>query len=191
MSLTSAIAMAAEMQPIDVTKDQKAQAHDFVIKRLEQILIDEKLPREVIRSVLNERNDNPRVSLQTARDLARVHQTEAFAAVMASYSRPTKIVSGKEVSSEWEVEESLLKQDEERDLWEAYKGVREAMAAKGSTVEAFVSASAALEAPLERFFDSVFVMDEDEVVRRNRLAMMRDIASLPRGLIDLKSLPNF
>ena len=32
-------------------------------------------------------------------------------------------------------------------------------------------------------------MDEDEVVRRNRLAMMRDIASLPRGLIDLKSLP--
>ena len=48
-----------------------------------------------------------------------------------------------------------------------------------------------LDCPLESFFNSVFVMDEDESVRSNRLAMMRDIAALPKGLLDLGSLPNF
>ena len=56
----------------------------------------------------------------------------------------------------------------------------------------FTAASKGLEAPLEAFFNGVFVMDDDERVRENRLAMMRDIAALPRQAgIDLKCLPNF
>jgi len=112
---------------------------------------------------------------------------------MASYSRPTKLVSGKDYDSGWTVDEGLFRQDEERDLWAAYKAVEAEMGAAGPSpgVGAFVEASGALEAPLESFFNSVFVMDEDESVRSNRLAMMRDIAALPRGLLDLGSLPNF
>ncbi len=42
---------------------------------------------------------------------------------MASYSRPTRIVSGKEVSAEWQVDAARFKQDEERALWEAFQHV--------------------------------------------------------------------
>ena len=79
---------------------------------------------------------------------------------------------------------------EERDLWVAYKQVKSALA-ESSDIETFVEASKALEIPLENFFNSVFVMDEDDDIRQNRLAMMRDIAKLSEGLLDLKSLPNF
>lgn len=37
----------------------------------------------------------------------------------------------------------------------------------------------------------VFVMCEDEKVRRNRLAFLRDLAGLTRGFADLSQLPGF
>jgi hypothetical protein len=37
----------------------------------------------------------------------------------------------------------------------------------------------------------VFVMCEDESVRRNRLAFLRDVANLTRGFADLSQLPGF
>ena len=193
VSLARAIEAAATRQPVEVTEEQRTQAHDFVVRRLEQLLADDGSPREVVRSVLAERSDDPHLAVATVADLACAYKTPEFAAVMASYSRPTKLVSGKDYDSGWTVDEGLFRQDEERDLWAAYKAVEAEMGAAGPSpgVGAFVEASGALEAPLESFFNSVFVMDEDESVRSNRLAMMRDIAALPKGLLDLGSLPNF
>ena len=37
----------------------------------------------------------------------------------------------------------------------------------------------------------VFVMCDEEAVRRSRLALMRDLAALPRGILDLAELPGF
>ena len=91
---------------------------------------------------------------------------------------------------EWKVDESVFQQQEEKELWDAYKAVKNELT-DAFGVKTFVEASKVLEAPLESFFNSVFVMDEDDTIRKNRLAMMRDIATLPRGLLDFKSLPNF
>ncbi len=37
----------------------------------------------------------------------------------------------------------------------------------------------------------VFVMCEDEALRRNRLALLRDLAGITAGLADLSQLPGF
>ena len=190
LDLKQAIAAAAEIQPIDVESEQCDEAHDFVVKRLEQLLIEDDAPREVIRSVLAERNSDPYLAVVTVKELAELYTTEDFAAVLASYSRPTRIVSGKDVDMEWKVDESVFQQQEEKELWDAYKAVKNELT-DAFGVKTFVEASKVLEAPLESFFNSVFVMDEDDTIRKNRLAMMRDIATLPRGLLDFKSLPNF
>jgi glycyl-tRNA synthetase len=34
-------------------------------------------------------------------------------------------------------------------------------------------------------------MAEDEAVRRSRLALLRDVAALPKGVMDLAQLPGF
>ena len=49
----------------------------------------------------------------------------------------------------------------------------------------------ALVGPMDAYFDSVFVMCEDESIRRNRLAMLRDIAALPSGIVNFAQLPGF
>lgn len=49
----------------------------------------------------------------------------------------------------------------------------------------------ALVEPMDAFFDKVFVMCEDEGVRQNRLALLRDIAALPLGIVNFAQLPGF
>jgi glycyl-tRNA synthetase beta chain len=42
---------------------------------------------------------------------------------------------------------------------------------------------------VDRYFDDVLVMAEDEAVRLNRLRMLSEIASTTRGLAHLDRLP--
>lgn len=59
------------------------------------------------------------------------------------------------------------------------------------SVAQFLSACEALIQPIDAFFDKVFVMAEDISVRNNRLALLRDVAGLTRGVVDLSQLPGF
>ena len=45
-----------------------------------------------------------------------------------------------------------------------------------------------LVAPIDAFFRQVFVMVEDERVRRNRLALLQRVAGLTTGIADLTQL---
>lgn len=54
-----------------------------------------------------------------------------------------------------------------------------------------LQAALKLEGPITRFFDSVFVMVEDEAIKNNRLALLQKVASLTSGIIDLTALPGF
>ena len=81
-------------------------------------------------------------------------------------------------------------QDEERALYAAVVAV-EAQLSAGNGVGAFYAASEALAAPVDAFFEKVFVMAEDAGVRANRLALLRRVATLPDGVLDLAELPGF
>jgi len=61
----------------------------------------------------------------------------------------------------------------------------------GVDIKTFVDASLLLIQPLEDFFNNVLVMAEDERIRNNRLALLRKIESLPKGIAELSVLPGF
>jgi glycyl-tRNA synthetase beta chain len=54
---------------------------------------------------------------------------------------------------------------------------------------AALRALASLQAPIDRFFDEVMVMDEDPAVRANRLALLSELDRLCRGVADIACLP--
>ena len=53
----------------------------------------------------------------------------------------------------------------------------------------FLQAALKLEGPITKFFDNVFVMVEDTAVKNNRLALLQEVASVTKGIIDLTALP--
>jgi glycyl-tRNA synthetase beta subunit len=249
---------------------------DFVVRRLEQLLVDGGVPLEAARAVLAERADNPALAAESARQLAAemaAGEGGALRRVMMAFSRPTRIVRGKEVGPlgggglarggdglagllggavacagnppitgdagrplspqplrwrfaaqqaatpalqarsrglgaqgpistprpllpapqvdpSWAVDASLMELQEERDLLAAYMSVSEQVSA-GASVPTFLAACEALVAPIDGYFEKVFVMAEDEAVRRSRLALLRDVAGLTKGVLDLSQLPGF
>ena len=81
----------------------------------------------------------------------------------------------------------------ERDLWTAYGEVKAAIDALEGGSGAYdelrfygemFTRLGALVAPIDRYFDDVLVMDEDEKLRRNRLAMCWNLAQLFRRIAD-------
>ncbi|KAI7756462.1 hypothetical protein M8C21_029396 [Ambrosia artemisiifolia] len=117
-------------------------------------------------------------------------QGELLPKVVEAYSRPTRIVRGKDVDVDTEVIEASFETNEEKMLWSTFLSIRGKIH-PGIEVDDFVEISSQLIQPLEDFFTRVFVMVEDEKVRKNRLALLREISELPRGIIDLSVLPGF
>eukprot|EP00887_Chlorella_sp_A99_P006103 scaffold22.g6103.t1 len=161
LDLPAAVDAAAALQPMDVPPESRAAALDFLERRLEQLLVDGGTPVEAVRAALGERGRAPALAARTAREV------------------------GEEMRS-----------GEAGRLYQ----VRPDM-----SVPAFLEAAEALIAPLDAYFDKarrrflsysaqplpVFVMAEDPALQRNRLALLRDVAALPRGILDLSQLPGF
>ncbi len=84
-----------------------------------------------------------------------------------------------------------LAEPEERALAEAFKevGGRFQQAVEAGDYTDALLALAELGEPVDRFFDEVLVMAEDEQVRRNRLALLNEIHSAFLRVADLSLLP--
>lgn len=59
------------------------------------------------------------------------------------------------------------------------------------SIQDFLTVTSALVDPVDAYFDKVFVMTDDHRVKMNRLAVLRQIASLSGGILDFTQLPGF
>ncbi|KXZ51509.1 hypothetical protein GPECTOR_12g472 [Gonium pectorale] len=189
VSLRAAVAAAAGLQPLPVSAAVQSDVLAYLGGRLEQLLADGGAPAEVVRAALAERGDDPALAARTAEWEAG--EAGRLRRVMAAFSRPTRIVRGKEVPpAEVAVDPSRFEGEEERRLHAAFVEARAKVNA-GSSVSEWLSAAEPLLPAIDAFFEKVFVMCDDAAVRANRLALLRDLAALPRGVLDLSQLPGF
>nr|GLL25620.1 glycine--tRNA ligase, chloroplastic/mitochondrial 2 isoform X1 [Ipomoea trifida] len=196
VDLRRALLLAAAVQPIKVDTRTIDDAHQFVTRRLEQFLMDKGISPEVVRSVLVERANWPRLATKSALKMDSLSKGDLLPKVVEAYSRPTRIVRGKDMNADVEVDETAFEANEERALWSTFVSLRSKihpgiLQDTKMEVDDFVKASLELVDPLENFFNHVFVMVDDERIRNNRLALLKKIADLPVGIADLSVLPGF
>lgn len=153
--------------------------------------------------MLAERGDDPALAASTATQLQAAldaGDNSPLKSVMTALSRPTRIVRGKTVDESVSVDPDLFEHTEEKQLYAAYDAVAQQLQAgagssssRGSSLDVagWLAAAHGLVAPIDAFFDKVFVMCEDEKVRANRLALLRDVAGITQGFVDLSQLPGF
>ena len=109
--------------------------------------------------------------------LLAIRDEDAFSVLAASFKRIRNIIKE---NSATEVDEALLTEKAEKELASAYGQVAAAVQPllDGCDYDGALSAMLALKAPVDEFFDSVMVMDEDEAIRRNRLNLLTAISTL-------------
>jgi len=190
MDLAAAVEAAATAQPVAIADEVRRDALQFLQRRLEQMLIDQGHRVECVRAVLAAKGANPAEAARFVAELDALVASNRFQSTMNAFSRPTRLTRGKDVDRSWAVNPDLFEQDEERALHGAYLEARERIAASGS-LEEFLAGAEGLVAPLEGYMENVFVMAEDEGVRKNRLKFLSDVAALTEGVIDFAELPGF
>lgn len=192
LDFKEALELAADVQPIKVNPQVIDEALQFVTRRLEQFLVDKGVSAEIVRSILTERANFPGLAAKSAYKMEELSKGELFPKVVEAYSRPTRIVRGKEdeLDGEYQVDEAAFETNEERVLWNTFLSVKKSIN-PGLDIDDFVEISSQLIQPLEDFFNNVFVMVDDAKIRKNRLALLKEIADLPKGIADLTLLPGF
>ena len=179
---------AAAGLPVPVSEEHQAAVLEFVAGRLRAWLLDEGYRYDVVDAVLAERGDDPWPALQTVRELSRWVARPDWAETLQAYARCVRIV--RPVGERYALDPARFVDPAEGVLYEAYRACRGKVSPQSSADE-FLAAFVEMIPAITRYFDDVLVMAEDENLRQNRLALLQEIADLPRGIADLSRLEGF
>ena len=176
-------------QGLSFDKAEVAQAIcSFIKGRMEQIARDAKIKSDTVAAVSRGTIEAPVdfFALAHALDDARANDAETFDNLATAYARASHLADVKlgvdvDEASLLPVERALLAATDT-----AQEKVRSAI--DSSAYAEVISALAELRDPIDRFFDDVLVMDEDEAVKNNRLRLLNRFVAVFHDVADMSEL---
>jgi len=165
---------------------------NYIKERLEFLAPDTK-PIELKQAVLKSDCNDIVGVFKRVKALSEISAERYFLKAAKVCERTSNILKGAKGENIDAVNESLLKEDLEKEVWRAY--TTNSVAIKNLIKEerykeATKAYGEAFFETLHRFFDNVLVNTEDNALRENRLAMMRVINELyTNDVADLAMLP--
>lgn len=150
---------------------------DFIKGRFSNDLTGRGLSGAAVEAATSVHFDDPVDSRARIDALLAISGQESFSLLAGSFKRVKNIIKE---NRDTEVREELLTETAEKELQATLSAVRQAttplLAAKsyGEAMNEILK----MKEPVDRFFDDVMVMAEDENLRRNRLALLTAIAEL-------------
>jgi glycyl-tRNA synthetase len=185
--LRKAISAAASVQPVTVDDATRAKVLDFIAGRLRVWLLEEeKLPFDVVEAVLAEQAHNPYRALLNGRELAKWVSMGDWSKLLDAYARCVRITRKEKPFT---LHPDALTPAEAVDLYKATKGIEGELTSESANE--FLTAFSVIVPTITKFFDNVLVMDEDQAVRENRLALLQFVSNLAKGRADLSKLSGF
>jgi glycyl-tRNA synthetase beta chain len=157
------------------------EVREFVEERLEGLLA---VPVEFVRAARASAAPDLAAVAQLAEALYAARDSEAFDGVYTAYDRAHRLAAKSAGDAAPELDRALLKEEAERELAEGLTRVE-----VDGDVQRALESGATLAPLMERFFDEVLVMDEDEAVRANRLRLLLDVRDVLGRLGDFSQIP--
>jgi glycyl-tRNA synthetase len=186
--VAAALDIAAAHLPLDVSPENKFAVLYFIIERLRNILLDEGFRHDVVDAVLAAQGGNPYLASKAVKELSKWVERSDWDRILPAYSRCVRIT--RDLTARYSVKEHGLSEPAEVELYAALEAAERSARAAGS-VDEFLEAFMPLIPLINRFFDTVLVMDEDQRLRENRLGLLQRIAFLAEGVADLSRLEGF
>ncbi len=163
---------------------------DYCLDRLSAYYSEQNIEVNVIQSVLALKPTNP-VDLNK-----RVHAVNTFMALPAAKSLAAankrsgnilKKIKGELPSS---INKKLLSDDAEKSFFTTLNNLNDKVqqSVKAAEYEQALTQLAELREPVDAFFDNVMVMDDNEDVRNNRIALLNNLRGLFMQIADLSKL---
>jgi glycyl-tRNA synthetase beta chain len=157
------------------------EVREFVEERLEGLL---DVPVEYVRAARASAALDLGGVARLAEALYDERGTPAFEGVSTAYERAHRLAGRAAEEAAPEVDRALLKEDAELALADGLGEVE-----PDADVRRALESGATLAPLMERFFDEVLVMDEDQAVRANRLRLLLDVRDALGRLGDFSQIP--
>ncbi|HEX8871843.1 MAG TPA: glycine--tRNA ligase subunit beta, partial [Candidatus Acidoferrum sp.] len=185
VSLSLAISTAARVLHAHppkkvVTPQQESQVLDFILDRARFVLREKSgYAYDEVNAVLRAGSDDLVDAEKRLRALKAIRKGKNFEPLAVSFKRIRKIVEKSGLSPEalQHVSNELFEKDAEREL---HAATRKAAAKvnedkRAGRYQEALEEIAGLRKVVDRFFEEVMVMAEDEAVRKNRLALLAEL----------------
>lgn len=180
----------ASMELLNVPAEKQdellGQVEEFFTLRLKNIFLDREVPHHVIDLLLS----NNELSVADAEGLVNAllaNRIDENVELVQAYTRMYNLVKDVEYTG---VNSDLLKEDAEKELFEAASKASEASSAawEAGDYNAVVAVPATLVPAINKFFEDVMVMDKDEAIKANRLQLVRLAYSVMAIIGDISAL---
>ena len=176
-------------QGIAFDKDEVLTAVCAFIKgRMEQMARDAKISADVVAAVSAGTVTVPSDYFALAQALqgARSSDPETFENLATAYARASHLA---DAALGTDVDASLMGDAETALMMAADTAAEEVeIARKDKDFDALIAALAALRGPIDRFFDDVLVMDDDQALRENRLKLLNRFESVFADVANIGAL---
>jgi glycyl-tRNA synthetase beta chain len=161
---------------VPVQREQLGAAQEFVEDRLEGLL---DVPVEFVRAARASAEADLGGVARLAQSLYAAERTPEFEAVHTAYERAHRLAGKAEEEAAAKLDDALLEEGAERDLARALQGAQ----------IGGLAAAAELAPHVNRYFDEVLVMADDDKLRANRLRLLLDVRDALGRLGDFSLIP--
>ncbi len=159
-------------------EDTRVSLIDFITARFKFSMIDEGHNQEFVESVLPVVGGDIYDGYLRLVALESQKSVEDFQKLLVGFKRAYNIT--KQVADDHSVDSTLFKEKEEEALFNVYESRKELFfsAMRERDYDDSISILVSFKESIDRYFDKVFVMDKDENIKNNRLALLKKIKDM-------------
>jgi glycyl-tRNA synthetase len=161
---------------------------DFISGRFENMLLEEGFRHDVVRAVLAEQAHNPAAAIVAIKELTEWTARKDWGEILPAFARCVRIT--RDLKEPYNLDPKGLVELQEKDLYNAFEKVNKAIGSD-SSVNTFLKNFVEAIPAINSFFTTILVMDKDQRVRENRLALLQTITNLAKGNADFSKLEGF
>lgn len=149
-------------------------SRNFIKDRVEYIFERKGIPKDTIKATVEVRHFNPYDAFQRAKEIENYRKEKEFINFILSFKRLRNIIKGYD---NFEINPSLFREKEEPKLYEDFLQIKEEFLQHYNHKNYFsaLKVMTILAPVLEEFFKKVFVLCEDEDLKKNRIALLQSI----------------
>jgi glycyl-tRNA synthetase beta chain len=188
LSLEAIFEKALQEVPVKSPRGISGEVLDFMAQRLEFVLSSKEYAQDLVKAVLPLSRYSPlKTVIGRIEALKQFREEDIYPSFLLAIKRVNNIIPKTALPA---LRGDLLAQEEEKNLYSKFAETRERLSiqvGQEKFSECFMVLSE-ITAPVNSFFDKVLVMDKQEEIKLNRLALLKEIWTAASGLADFSKL---
>lgn len=190
LSISALIDKSLEFLDGKITRpagDVKKDVLEYIKGRLQNLLTSDGYPIDVVDAVLSADFDDIVRSARIVKALSELKKRPDFEPLAIAFKRAVNITKGTERTA---IYPSAFQHDSEKELHAASNRVKERVheLARKEDFDAALLEVASIKGAVDSFFDGVLVMDKDEKIKNNRLALLWQVSDIFSGFADFSKI---